>query len=477
MQNPHSKSGFIKVLGLILIIVFIGGGVFMLSSQSFEKEPPQISLRENLAWNLKDFFPIQIQDNAGIKQYSVALVQNQEKIPLQTKVLNPQNCLDSNAELSEAQELQANPKTLCIGIQKPKNVKNSTPQITLEISATDTSNWNLFNGNTTTQTLTLPIDTKKPQLAILSHSYKITQGGSALVIFRVEDDNLKEIRLSNGTHDFYPQPFYKEGFYISLLAWNKNNPNFSAKIHASDSAGNVSIAPINFYLQKKQYRDSTIPLTDSFIDGKISTLVQEIGEKELEDFPSKLAIFKYINEDIRQQSANRVFEVASQLDKKTLIQDFPIRAFSPLKNGAVMASFGDHRTFNYQGENVSESNHMGLDLASVKQAPVLLSNPGIVTLSEFVGINGNTIIIYHGLGLSTLYAHLTTQKVNVGDSLNAGEVIANTGNTGLALGDHLHFSVLVQGHEVWTAEWLDSAWIKTNITDIINEAKLVIDKL
>ncbi len=477
MQNPHSKSGFIRILGLILIIVFIGGGIFMLSSQSFEKEPPQISLRENPAWNLNGFFPIQIQDNAGISQYSVALLQNQEKIPLQTTILNPQNCLDWNAELSESQEIQTTPKILCIGIQKPKNIKNSTTQITLEISATDTSNWNLFNGNTTTQTLTLPIDTKKPQLTILSHSYKITQGGSALVIFHATDDNLKEIRLNNGTYDFYPQPFYKEGFYISLIAWNKTNPNFNAKIYVSDSAGNVSIAPINFYLQKKQYRNSTIPLSDSFIDGKISTLVQEIGERSLEDFPNKLAIFKYINEEVRQQNGNRIFEVASQFDRETLIQNFPIRAFSPLKNGAVMANFGDHRTFNYQGENVSESNHMGLDLASIKQAPVLLSNPGIVTLNEFVGINGNTIIIYHGLGLSTLYAHLTTQKVNVGDSLNAGEVIATTGNTGLALGDHLHFGILVQGHEVWTAEWLDSAWIKTNITDIINEAQSIINKL
>lgn len=477
MQNPHSKGGFIKVLGLLLIILFVGAGIFMLTSESFEKESPQINLRENSAWNLKDFFPIQIQDNAGIKVYSVTLLHNQERIPLQTKILTSQNCLSPNADLSESQEIQTHPKTLCIGIQKPNNIKNSTPELELEISATDTSRWNLFNGNTTTKTFKIPIDTKKPQLAILSHSYKITQGGSALVIFRATDDNLKDIRISNGTYDFLPQPFYKEGFYISLIAWNKTSPNFSAKIYASDSAGNVSIAPINFYLQKKQYRDSTIPLKDSFIDGKISMLVQEIGEKNLEDFPNKLAIFKYINEDVRKQSANRVFEVASQFDRETLVTDVSLKAFSPLRNGAVMANFGDHRTFNYQGENVSESNHMGLDLASIKQAPVLLSNSGVVTLNEFVGINGNTIIVYHGLGLSTLYAHLTTQKVNVGDLLNAGDEIANTGNTGLALGDHLHFGVLVQGHEVWTAEWLDSTWIKTNIDDIINEAKIIVDRL
>ena len=102
MQNPHSKGGFIKVLGLLLIILFVGVGIFMLTSESFEKESPQINLRENSAWNLKDFFPIQIQDNAGITVYSVTLLHNQERIPLQTDILTAQIHLSHNADLSES---------------------------------------------------------------------------------------------------------------------------------------------------------------------------------------------------------------------------------------------------------------------------------------------------------------------------------------------------------------------------------------
>lgn len=86
-------------------------------------------------------------------------------------------------------------------------------------------------------------------------------------------------------------------------------------------------------------------------------------------------------------------------------------------------------------------------------------------------------MVYHGLGLSTLYAHLTASDVSVGDVLESNVKIANTGNTGLALGDHLHFSVLVQGYEVWNAEWMDSNWIKLNITDVINEAKTIINQI
>ncbi|WP_297810829.1 M23 family metallopeptidase [uncultured Helicobacter sp.] len=481
MQNPHSKSGFVKILGLALLVITILCGIFMLSSDSFEKESPTIHLKST-SWNLKGTFPIEISDNAGIKSYKVVLIDNGQKIPLDAQNLTKQNttCMATNANIAPLTQnitAQSPIKSLCIGIQKPQNIKLNGQSLLLEISATDTSKWNFFKGNTTTEQFNIQIDTKKPQLAIIANSYKITQGGSALVIFKAEDENLRSVKINNGNLDFTPQPFYKEGFYISLLAWSKLHNDFNAKIIAEDNAGNVSITPINYFKQKKQYRDSTIPLTDTFIEGKISSLVEEIGERNLEDFENKLAIFRYINEEVREKTFNRILSASSFVDTESLIEDFFIEAFAPLKNGAVMASFGDHRTFTYQGENVSESNHMGLDLASIKQAPVILNNAGIVTLNEFVGIDGNALVIYHGLGLSTLYAHLTSTEVNVGDSLEKGAIVANTGNTGLALGDHLHFSVLVQGYEVWNAEWMDSAWIKTNITNIIAQAKDIINQL
>ncbi|MBD5165906.1 M23 family metallopeptidase [Helicobacter sp.] len=481
MQNPHAKGGFIKILGLVVCIIVILFGMFMLSSDGFEKESPTIHLKST-SWNLKGTFPIEISDNAGIKSYKVSLIDNGQKIPLEIQNLTEQNpmCMIKNANtapLAQNITTQSPVKKFCIGIQKPENIKNNVQSLLLEISVTDTSKWNFFKGNTTTEKFPIQIDTKKPQIAVIANSYKITQGGSALVIFKAEDENLKSVRITNGDLDFTPQPFYKDGFYISLLAWSKLHENFNAKIIAEDSAGNLSVAPINYFKQKKQYRNSTIPLTDAFIDGKISSLVEEIGEKNLGDFEDKLSIFRYINEEVREDTFNRILKAASLIDTESLVENFSIGAFAPLKNGAVMANFGDHRTFIYQGENVSESNHMGLDLASVKQAPVILNNAGIVTLNEFVGIDGNALVIYHGLGLSTLYAHLTSTEVNVGDTLEKGVIIANTGNTGLALGDHLHFSVLVQGYEVWNAEWMDSAWIKTNITNVIAQSKEIIDKL
>ncbi len=479
MANPNlqgtMRNGFAKIAGLIAIVVLIGFCVFMLSADSFEKEKPQIALSSEV-WNLKEFFPIALSDNAGVKSYQVSLIEKETKIPLKAQQLETKGA-DCNQDATLSSQQTSGAKSLCIGIQKPSNLKNDAKFFTLEVSVTDTSKWNLFSGNTTTQQFNVSIDTKKPQLAIVANSYKITQGGSALVIFRAEDEYLESLKVSNGKLDFKVQPFYKDGFYISLIAWSKLDDDFAAKVIARDRAGNVSVVPIGYFQQKKQYKDSTIALTDAFIDGKISALVEEIGAKSLEEFADRVDIFRYINEGVREQTFERVFGVANNFDVESVVEDFSITPFSPLRNGAVMASFGDHRTFTYQDVEVSESNHMGLDLASVKQAPVLLSNEGEVILNEFVGIDGNTVVIYHGLGLSSLYAHLTSSNVNVGDSLQKGDVIANTGSTGLALGDHLHFSVLVQGIEVWNAEWMDAGWIKTNITEIIAEAKAVIDKI
>jgi murein DD-endopeptidase MepM/ murein hydrolase activator NlpD len=66
--------------------------------------------------------------------------------------------------------------------------------------------------------------------------------------------------------------------------------------------------------------------------------------------------------------------------------------------------------------------------------------------------------------------------VKKGDIIKPWQVVAKSGATGLALGDHLHFSILIQGIFVRPAEWMDKTWMKTNITDIIENAKKMIDR-
>jgi murein DD-endopeptidase MepM/ murein hydrolase activator NlpD len=120
------------------------------------------------------------------------------------------------------------------------------------------------------------------------------------------------------------------------------------------------------------------------------------------------------------------------------------------------------------------SYHVGYDLASTKMASIRASNPGTVVYADENGIYGNMPMIDHGLGLYTLYGHCSQILVKEGDHVNAGEVIAKTGTTGLALGDHLHFGMLVQGIEVRPVEWFDGKWIKKFIDNVFREADKII---
>ena len=136
-----------------------------------------------------------------------------------------------------------------------------------------------------------------------------------------------------------------------------------------------------------------------------------------------------------------------------------------LPKSATRAGFADHRFLYYQGKQVGESYHLGYDFASFRNADIPAANSGRVVFNGEMGIFGNLVIIDHGLGLMSLYSHLSESHVMAGDLVNKGDIIAKTGTTGLAFGDHLHFGILVGGIEVTPLEWIDAKWIKDNITD------------
>ena len=102
-------------------------------------------------------------------------------------------------------------------------------------------------------------------------------------------------------------------------------------------------------------------------------------------------------------------------------------------------------------------------LSSLALSPVEASNSGTVVYADYLGIYGNTVIIDHGLGLFSLYGHLSSLAVEAGQNVSRRETLGQTGQTGLAGGDHLHFSMVLQGMQINPIEWWDEEWVRKHV--------------
>ena len=454
MRRKKSGSSF-GVLFLFALI--IGGALYIYNSAIFERDVPEITMENNGYWNLKKPLKIIIDDASGLKSYKIVLKNNGERQILQhEQFITPESALH-------------------VEVSPPKSAyAMKTKDITISIEATDASKWNMLNGNSVKVEYKLKIDKKRPQLSNVANSYKIKKGGAALVVFKAKDDNLKDLYIqTNFGKKFQVTPFYKEGYYISLLAWPVTENSFRATVVATDAADNIAKINVPLYLKDKRYRISKIKLSDKFLNGKIAELAEEFAETAGVD--DKIEQFKIINEDVRAKNEKLIHDITSNVPEE-MISNFKIKKMYPLKNAAIVAHFGDHRLYSYQGSEVSESYHLGLDMASNAMAKIKPQNSGDVVYADYNGLYGNMPIIHHGLGLYTLYGHCSSLNVANGDSIRAKAQIANTGKSGYAMGDHLHFGVLIQGIEVRPAEWMDTQWMKLNISNVIKDAKEIIDR-
>jgi murein DD-endopeptidase MepM/ murein hydrolase activator NlpD len=144
-------------------------------------------------------------------------------------------------------------------------------------------------------------------------------------------------------------------------------------------------------------------------------------------------------------------------------------AFRQLTNSAVEAGFADQRTYVYEGKDVDNQVHLGFDLASTSNAPVQASNSGRVIFAGWLGIYGNCVIVDHGMGLQSLYAHLSAIDVSVGDNVEKGGRLGLSGQTGLAGGDHLHFTMLLGGNAITPIDWWSQQWVDDRVMRKLGE--------
>lgn len=442
------------VLGLI-VLIFIGIPAYIFTSDTFEQEVPKIELKNSTYWNLSSPLKVNIQDDSGIRYYKVTLLAGNK-----AHILKKEEKAKGNKEIS---------LDLKLPIDFPLDVK----EVKVIVEAVDTSKWNFFAGNENKETFSLILDTKMPQVEIINNSYAIKRGGSAVAIVRLSDEHLTDYYVEINKKTRYKlTPFFKEGYFITLLAWPVEEENFSAYVHAIDKAGNHSRFKIPFYWRKFFSKKETFTITDKFVKNKSATVLNQMRMTIPND---TVSIFKKTNEELRAINEKALYEAANRIDEKS-VDDFSVARLLPLKGASKRANFGDFREYLHNDEQIGYAWHKGLDVASFKRAKIYSNNDGKVIYAKYTGIYGNTLLIYHALGFVTGYSHCSMFKVNEGDDVSREQTIALTGNTGAVFGDHLHFSVMIQGIPVNPIEWMDKTWIKTNITDVIASSKRMINR-
>ncbi len=213
---------------------------------------------------------------------------------------------------------------------------------------------------------------------------------------------------------------------------------------------------------EKPFKHSRIELDDRFLNRVVPEILQHSPEAKMAP-PAQgadmLPGFLKVNGELRRLNGETIAALARSTSP-TRLWNGP---FVQLGNSKVEASFADHRTYLYQKKEVDQQVHLGFDLAVTANVAVVAANAGTVVHASWLGIFGNCIVIDHGMGVQSLYGHLSSFDVKVGETVTRGQIIGRSGMTGLAGGDHLHFTMLVAGHPVNPVEWWDAHWIQDRV--------------
>lgn len=309
-----------------------------------------------------------------------------------------------------------------------------------------------------------------PRLTVLSTQHYVNHGGAEMVVYRVTPTDVESGVAVDGR--FY-RGFPADGagvtgaddsMRVAFFALQHDQElTAPMRVTARDPAGNTAGADFDHRVFPKNFRRSRINVGDDFIQRVVPAIAEQSSDARalLAGVPEGDLVARYvaINGGLRQANADYLMTLAENTEPRILWQG----PFRQLGNSQVESGFADHRTYLHDGEEIDQQVHLGFDLAATANVPILASNHGVVIHADFLGIYGNCVVIDHGMGLQSLYAHLSSIGVAVGDAVEQGQEMGRSGMTGLAGGDHLHFTMLLHGRAVTPVEWWDGHWIEDRI--------------
>ncbi len=440
LESGSTKKRLPLIIVLLLVVVGLLGGAYYMAPR-FEQEAPQIKLTPDTGSLGLGSIEIGVTDRgAGLKSVAATLTVGGTVHALASEQF-PQPLPEKKITVALSSKLT--------GIKEGPAV--------LRISARDDSLWNFFKGNETVVEKSISIDMTPPTVELIADDRYVNFGGVGVIVYKSTPDTVTSgVRIGGYFFPGFPgQVKVHPDHFIALFAHPHNVPaDAKAVLVATDQAGNTREMPLVYELKNVKYKKSTIPLSDNFLQ-KITPLLSDVGARQ----GTPKEVFIRINKGLRKENEDKIIAITRKSTASILWKG----AFSQLSNSKVEANFADERTYTYDNEPIDTAFHLGYDLSVTKHYPVEAANSGNVAYADDLGIYGNVVILDHGLGLFTLYGHLSSIDVKVGDSITPRQIIGKTGETGLAGGDHLHYGVYLNGVAVLPVEWWDQKWITDNI--------------
>lgn len=330
---------------------------------------------------------------------------------------------------------------------------------TLEVVA-DTYAWHILGGQRqAVASRNVTIDTTPPRVDVITTQNNMRLGGVSLALFRVSADATDvSVRVDPYAFPAIRGYFADPAVAMALFAVPQDlSVAARPTVRAVDAAGNATEVALPVAIKNRQFPERQLPIDDAFLQRKVPEILSKVGKPVPADLVQGYLV---VNRDVRRESEEKLDALTART------ADVPLWTgpFRRQTNAAPMSAFADRRSYVYKGETIDKQTHLGYDLASLKRAPVEATQAGVVLFAGYLGIYGDTVVIDHGFGVSSLYGHLSSIGVKEGQTVQAGEIIGQTGESGLAGGDHLHFSILLRGVQVDPLEWWDPKWMREHLT-------------
>ena len=443
--------------GLLLVLLLAAGGVFFyagrLAGPAIEIARPEKVIGATAPLEVAVGAP-----GAQLEELQIALEQNGKQFPL-----------FSLADQKGAQVRQDGADRLVvsreIGKQAVPELQSGDARIIVNAARKV-----VYGIRTVRSTATRDVRVRleRPRVSVVSTHHYINHGGAELVVYRATPDDVASgVVVGDVEYPGFPaggvtvdgvkitDPAMRVAFFALLHDQDLKTP---IRLFARDEAGNTARADFDFRVFPKPFKKSRIQLDDKFLDRVVPAILE--GTTEVKPDGDSLTKFLAVNGELRRKNNEKIASFAGQTKPELLWRGI---VFHPFTNTAVESAFADHRTYVYKGKEVDQQVHLGFDLASFAGTPIVAANRGVVVFADELGIYGNCVIVDHGMGVQSLYAHLSSMDVKPGDTVEKEQQVGRSGMTGMAGGDHLHFTMLVNGKMVNPVEWWDSHWIEDRI--------------